>query len=460
MDGRTHDAAPQDIRHFVDETANPKNQRQVAFVNAFTPALAEWPGIRLVDTPGLGSIHAHNTETTRSWMPNAAAVLVTVSAERPLSGADVGLIIDARQTAPRVAVVLTKVDLLDEMELERVAAFVHSELCNALGATVPMLMFSTRKETARWVRELREKVFLPLAQDVAAAAAQALQLKVTALARSCRSYLTVGLQAAERVEADRQTLRAAVLNESVNAAVIQDELALVARRMRERSRPAFEKLAFARRSVRRAESSCGPRGGTPFLERQPRRPGGTSQRLDGERLAAEVQPLSDESARLASDLLHETEGRLLRVVEAFRDRLHHHVRETTGVSISAAAWELRQPALAAGPVSVGRTFMMSWELISWLAPMSVFGGLFRRHALGRVNWEVEKNLARLVSYWCEATDGAVENLRVQAAEWVKAELATLERLLGQQQPAAAAYRDAIRRLDAADSGETSAPADP
>ena len=59
-----------------------------AVVDVLTPALAGWPGVRVVDTPGLGSAHAHNTEATRAWMPNVAVALVTVSAERPLADED------------------------------------------------------------------------------------------------------------------------------------------------------------------------------------------------------------------------------------------------------------------------------------------------------------------------------------------------------------------------------------
>ena len=57
-------------------------------MDVYTPALSDLPGVRLVDTPGLGSVFAHNTDATRTWMPNVAAALVTVSAERPLSDED------------------------------------------------------------------------------------------------------------------------------------------------------------------------------------------------------------------------------------------------------------------------------------------------------------------------------------------------------------------------------------
>jgi hypothetical protein len=62
---------------------------------------------------------------------------------------------------------------------------------------------------------------------------------------------------------------------------------------------------------------------------------------------------------------------------------------------------------------------------------------------------VEKNLTRLAGDWAAAVDAAVRDLRTQAAAWVDAELATLDRLLGRRTTEAAAFHEALRRLEEA-----------
>ena len=79
-DGSVEEVAPNRLAEFVTEASNPENQRGAAVVDVFTPSMSDLPGVRLVDTPGLGSVLAHNTETTRTWMPNVAVALVTVGA--------------------------------------------------------------------------------------------------------------------------------------------------------------------------------------------------------------------------------------------------------------------------------------------------------------------------------------------------------------------------------------------
>jgi len=150
---------------------------------------------------------------------------------------------------------------------------------------------------------------------------------------------------------------------------------------------------------------------------------------------------------VAADLLRQAEGRFRRVIEAFRDRLSRNIADATGVTVSSTAWEVKRPEVAVVPVAVSRTFMTHWDLLWWLLPMWLVGGLFRRHVLGRIPWEVEKNLIRLAGDWAGVVDAAVSDLRVQAATWVDTELATLDRLLRQRPAEASAFCEALRRLE-------------
>lgn len=451
LNGATEEIAPVRLAEFVTESGNPENVRRVAVVDVFTPALRDYPGVRLVDTPGLGSVFLHNTEATRAWMPNVAAALVTVSADRPLSDEDRRLVAEARQTAPRVVVVLTKVDLLTDHELEEVAAFLDHALSLHFGTSIPVVPFSIRVEPTRWLHRLRETILRPVADNVAQERRTALAWKTTALLRACQDYLTVGLQAAERLDADRERLRSAVFTEAVNAAVIRDELRLAEEASRAGTRPAFTQAFLAKRAAveRRVRESLAAelRTWRGNLAEQTHH----YEVWMAERLTAELTPLSCDAAPLAADLLRRAEERFRRVVEAFRDRLGRNLREAMGITLSPAAWEVQRSELAVVPIALSQTFMTPWELLWWLLPMALVGGLFRRHVLGRVHWEVEKNVIRLAGDWAASVDAALADLRNQAAAWVDAELATLDRLLKRQPAEAPAFRDALRRLENTDS---------
>jgi hypothetical protein len=325
-------------------------------------------------------------------------------------------------------------------------AFVERALREAFATTVPVLPFSVRVELKRWLEQFREAVLKPLAGNVIEERRAALALKTAALIRACESYLKVGLQAAERMDAEREQLRRAVFTETVHVAVIREELRLAEEKMRSEARQAFTGFFLARRATveRRMNTALAAelRTWRGNLAQQARR----YETWMADRLTAELTPLSRDAVPLAADLLGQTEERFRRVVQAFRDRLGSNVREALGITLAPLAWEVKRPELNLVPVALSQTFMTPWELLWWLLPMALVGGLFRRHVLGRIPWEVEKNLIRLAGDWAETVEAAIAALRSQAAAGVDDELATLDQLLGRQPAETAAFRNAFRRL--------------
>jgi len=71
-----------DIGLYVGENENPNNQKQVAAVEVELPELKALAPLQFVDTPGLGSAFAHNTEVALNWLPHVGAALVAVSSDR------------------------------------------------------------------------------------------------------------------------------------------------------------------------------------------------------------------------------------------------------------------------------------------------------------------------------------------------------------------------------------------
>ena len=112
-DGRQHEIRLDEIRGYVDESHNPSNHRDVLGVDVEVP-YGPTGGVELVDVPGLGSAHAHNTEAALAVLPEADAALVVASGDPPVGEAELRLLRRVRDHAARVDVVLNKIDYLDE----------------------------------------------------------------------------------------------------------------------------------------------------------------------------------------------------------------------------------------------------------------------------------------------------------------------------------------------------------
>lgn len=447
LDGRMESIAPERIAEYVTEALNPANRRRVAMVDVQSPALRDWPSVRLVDTPGLGSTFEHNTLATKAWLPNTAAALVVVSADRPLSDEERRLIAEVRNLAPRVWVILSKIDLLNSEQQAEVVAFLHGQLREFFGPEVPLIPFSTRRDPSHWVGRLRNEVFRPLVENLARERRTVFAHKVRGLATACISYLKIALQSATHVTADRERLRAAILDESVRETVINDELMLAAKRVcADFSKvlwPHFESLIdpIQKRLVDDLRvDMCGWRG---HLGRQT----DAYEAWIRGRLTAELTNATATGAPLARHLVQEAEVRFRRIVEAFRDRLGRKITKILNLSLSPLSWDVRAPEVVVPDPSFSRTFDISWGMLWWAIPMPLFGWLFRRHFLNMVPWEVDKNLHRLNSDWHEAVEVAVNNLKEQAMAWVHAEISTLIQVLDRQSDEAPEITDGIHRLE-------------
>ena len=443
LNGEVESIAPSQLADFVSEAGNPGNRRSVAVVDVFDASMSSWPNIRLVDTPGLGSVWAHNTAASQRWMPNATAAMVAVSSERPLSEDDLRLIEDARRTAARVTIVLTKVDLLSEQEAEEVVAFIDRAVRERFSAPLPILRFSNRCEQKKWIHELQEAVLQPLAQNWESERCATLAHKLATIGKAGHEYLTLGVQSAERTEADRNKLRTAVLDEKTSAALIEDELQITAKGMSARTRPTLEeKLLPNLRDVQR-QLRQRLAGELPTWRGNLAQQAKHYEHWLKQQLLSDLEPFTERAAAEAVQLVNQAEGRFRRIVEAFRDRLNHNVRESAGVTISPVSWEFVTPALPTIPISIGQTFMTHWDFLWWMLPMKIVGGLFQHHILSRAPDEMEKNVRRLVSNWSTTVDQAIADLRGQAMQWVEAELLTLESVLSKNPNGIEAFRDAL-----------------
>jgi GTP-binding protein EngB required for normal cell division len=138
-------AVPLDtLPDYVTERGNPKNAKAVREVAVTFPAQWLKGGIRLVDTPGIGSAHRHNTEVTYQYLPQADAVIFVVSVEQPVSSIELDFLAEIRRYAGKVFCLLNKTDYLNETELAESVAFATQALREALGAPVPVFPVSAR----------------------------------------------------------------------------------------------------------------------------------------------------------------------------------------------------------------------------------------------------------------------------------------------------------------------------
>ncbi|MCW5552986.1 MAG: dynamin family protein [Verrucomicrobiae bacterium] len=128
LDGTKREISLAEIGQYVGENENPNNAKRVAAVEVDLPELKPLAPLQFVDTPGLGSAFAHNTEVALNWLPQVGAALVAMSSDAPLSERDLALLEDLRRHTPKIVLLLTKADLLTKPQRMEVRDFVKTQL--------------------------------------------------------------------------------------------------------------------------------------------------------------------------------------------------------------------------------------------------------------------------------------------------------------------------------------------
>ncbi|MDR2693674.1 MAG: dynamin family protein [Chitinispirillales bacterium] len=121
------------LRQYVAEASNPKNRLGVrdATLTCASDLLAN--GTVLIDTPGFGSTHLHNTQTTLDLLAECDAALFLLSADPPMTQTEMEFLRQVRERIPKLYFILNKVDLLSPPELRDVEGFILGILSGELG---------------------------------------------------------------------------------------------------------------------------------------------------------------------------------------------------------------------------------------------------------------------------------------------------------------------------------------
>lgn len=139
-DGTSHDLY-RALLHSVSEEFNPKNEQGILQVEVAHPAPILAEGVVLIDTPGIGSIHQHNTEMTLNFLARCDAALFLISADPPITEVEVEFLRTIRGAVTKVFFVLNKIDYLTDDEQKAALAFFETVLRERADIRGPVTIF-------------------------------------------------------------------------------------------------------------------------------------------------------------------------------------------------------------------------------------------------------------------------------------------------------------------------------
>ena len=430
FDGTAHEIDLVEIEDFTSELKNPGNQKDVEVVDIELPSLKEYAGLRLVDTPGLGSVFKYHMATSENWLPEVGTAVLAISADRPLSEHDVQLIQDLMQHTPKIILLLTKADLLSSEQQTEVIEFFKTTLMREFDRELPIYLYSTRAGTEHWKQHIKSNLLHTLSHNREKEYERILRHKVHSLLKQSLRYLEIALKTALQADQEQEGLRNLILDEKLDPDLIREDLSAISRQSTSQTRPLIMKrLNDVNRPVltktlleELSKEIPAWKGNLRKLTRQ------YEDWLAG-RLTEKVAQVSKAEHQHFLGTLKKAHASFSRSLEFFRNLLDRNLEKALGLRLAEADWKIEVHEPSQSDIKTGRTFDFHFDLLWFLIPMFLFRRLFEKHFLRQIPLEVEVNLSRLASQWTERINMAIEGMRRQTEKYVKDELATIDSLL-------------------------------
>jgi len=449
-DGRDPQVPIERIGSYISEKENPENVKEVGLITVDLPELRRFRGLQFVDTPGLDSALSHNTQTSLAWLPKVGLALVAVSVDPPLSQRDLDLLKSLYQYTPKVAVLLTKADLLSEKELAEVIEYVRAQLARNFPGTPQVFPYST-KHGFESFREALEAEFAGGTLERFAEERESIQMrKVETLLRESSDYLTLSLKSAEMVQSERQALRQQLLGEKETAGDVKSAIRLLVQHTANGTRvAAAERLETHQSEIEQALLAR-------FEKEFPKWTSSLGTMLRSfedwlaESLRDELTAISVRERSRFLDPLQSVRRQAFHSLQHFRDRLSDSTMKGFGVPLRTTETEIDVIEPGTPDIRVGRVFDRNWELLSPILPVFAIRSLVRNHFARTVSHAIEQNLSRLATQWEESVNGALWGVEKEAKRRLDELLATVDRLVGSgSRKRAPRLRSDLERIEAA-----------
>jgi small GTP-binding protein len=138
--GETREISKEELVDYITEKGNPQNRKGVREVEIAYPSEYLKDGVRIIDTPGVGSVYTHNTDVAYNYLPQVDAGIFVVTVDPPLSAAEQEFLQDIREYVHKIFFVLNKIDYVEDAERQEALDFTAEVLATNL-ASCPVKIF-------------------------------------------------------------------------------------------------------------------------------------------------------------------------------------------------------------------------------------------------------------------------------------------------------------------------------
>lgn len=231
-DGSEQEIGRSELPDYISEQKNPNNQKNVAAVRLWTAHIPFGSYITLVDTPGVGSIHQHNTETSYGYIKKSDAVLFLLSVDSPVSEVELDFLLKTREHAAKFYFAVNKADIVNEKNLEEFLSYCKIVLSEAIGLNV--ILYPISAKTGEGIPFLSERLSHDLRISYDELLEASISIKLETIIVQAKAKLDLYLKATAIPAGELETKLAQIREKQSKLMEFSDEVQILTKRQTER----------------------------------------------------------------------------------------------------------------------------------------------------------------------------------------------------------------------------------
>lgn len=189
-----------DLAEYATEQRNPSNVKHVTRIVVKLPSPRLNEGVTFVDTPGVGSLAIAGAEETVAYLPRCDLGIVLVDASSGLTQDDLMVLQALYQAGSTASLLISKADLHDPADRERIVEYVKKHLRKQLKIEPPVHAVSIMGDDAALCDEWFNHELQPMLQRHRELTAISHKRKIGALGEAVMGALQRRLEAAAEMD--------------------------------------------------------------------------------------------------------------------------------------------------------------------------------------------------------------------------------------------------------------------
>ena len=430
QNGTKESVPPAKLLEFCSEQFNPGNRKMIEVIDVYHPALKEVSNIRLIDTPGLGSISEETTLVTTKWLIEASFALLIISSERPLSSADLMVVEQLKKICPRIFLVITKIDLIPQTEHSSLLEYIRNGIASySTDYPITILGYSIYNNSTDYKDFVLRKILKPMQDQFDDEKISVSAYKLINLSQECLQYSEIVLSNHEKFKNDEKLLLGVIMESERNKEHYKTELLFTTTAFKGEVRGILEKtILHEQNTIIRSlfssfDSEFHSQKGMMYKVTQ------WFEKWIVDGLKEEIRKTTPETTSSIDSFLMDKAGFYSLFIKTFQQSYKQFIKDLYNVDILIDPVKVSPVPIGKPDISIYRIFDSHLDVLLFFLPVFLIKYFLRKYFKKQIEYEVEKNLRRHISILTEKIMKILDTYHKTTAQATQNEFITLERLV-------------------------------